>query len=87
MEKIRKAMAAIKISQHDCTPQGYFTDSFRDDVLTVFNSYFAFKKCTLQHLHYHHRYDRRFLRRLPLLPIYYFSAQEQFFCPLSFLVT
>ena len=48
MEKIRKAMAAIKISQHDRTPQGYFTDSFRDDVLTVFNSYFAFKKCTLQ---------------------------------------
>jgi hypothetical protein len=27
MEKIRKAMAAIKISQHDCTPQGMFKTS------------------------------------------------------------
>jgi hypothetical protein len=42
MEKIRKAMAAIKISQHDCTPQGYFTDSFRDDVLTISSSSSSF---------------------------------------------
>lgn len=48
MVKITEAFVGIKTGQDERTPEGYFTDSFRADVLTIYSSYHDFREYKLK---------------------------------------
>lgn len=48
MVKITQALIGIKTAQDERTPEGYFTDSYRADVLTIHSSYLDFRKYKLK---------------------------------------
>lgn len=48
MAKITEALIGIKTGQDERTPEGYFTDSFRADALTISSSYQDFRDYKLK---------------------------------------
>jgi hypothetical protein len=70
MATITEALIGIKTGQDERTPEGYFTDSFRADALTISSSYQDLRNYKLKKRYEYRRVPERLVQRSYWFPFF-----------------